>query len=93
MREFAFLFVKRGDCFTVVCAADDYRLAIKRIKVVCVHRLSDFKQNVIRNVNYRVNRRKTAYGKSAFHPLRTFKVLYLVNVIAEIARAKVKRLD
>ena len=51
--------------------------------------MTDFQKNIVCDINNRVNRAETAHGKSALHPLRAFKVLYIINVVTEIARAQI----
>ena len=86
-----FVSVERRNLFTVLSSAYQYLSARKRPQIEGVHRLSEFKQNKVRNIDYVVYRTQSAQRKLLFKPTGgrgNFNVLY---VMSDISRAKLRR--
>ena len=84
-------FVKGGDLLAVLGAAHDDLAAFQRVHIKGVHRLTDFQHNVVGDVHNVGDAAQPAQCQPAAHPARGLAGGDVVNIMTDVARAKVGR--
>ena len=84
-------FVQGGDLLAVLGTAHDDLAAFQRVHIKGVHRLTDLQHDIVGNVHNVGDAAQPAQCQPAAHPARRLAGGDVVNIMSDVARAKVGR--
>ena len=91
--ELEFLFIERNDRFAFLCTADNDLGVFQIVQIKRVHRLSEFLENIVRDIDNIGNCVDADKRQSSSHPCRRRLDLDIGNIVRDIARAEIGRFD
>ena len=91
--QLEFLFIERDNRLILLCSADDDLSVRKLTQIECVHRLTDFLEDIVRDIDDIGDGADADECQSAAHPLRRLRNLHITDIVCLITRAEIRCLD